>query len=1025
MNQADLSRRKLRPVSVPPGALARPRLAARLAEGLREGCFLTLLSAGPGYGKTTAAARHAAAFAGRVAWYRLDGADRDPVKFLAHLEAALSELGVTLGQSVVPGLAHAKDPVQALGQALERLSDAWASTLAEPALLVLDDLHEAGGIAGLWDAFAGFLEGLPARGHVLVTTRVLPELPLPLWRVRRQAIHLTAEDMALDEDEVTEFLAGRSGTRPGAFLERAAIRTEGWLAALLLAIESGVLPGGSDDPPGGLADYLVTEIVERREPESRAALLLLALLPELVPDALARAMGADARARAEELADSCLLVRLPEGAWRMHPVLRDVLRIRGPQLLLESGRSEALCRVAEIWASEDPLEALRLWQVGLPVADADARAVALGWEQLRSRHLATVSMLLDRVSPAGRETAEWRMLAGERDRLEGHFDRAASHLARAADMEEQAGRPQLAAEALAHLAAVEAARGEAGASRTARRALRDLLPERHGPRGLAETVLGVQALFADDEALAREHLERALEAGRLAADLGAQARVQHNLGLLHARHGRFGAARASYEDAIRLSREAGLLPMAMTANNLGALCLHAGDPEAARRHLDEGLELARLAGGRRETLYLMISLGDWALRQGHVLDARTGFTGARDEARRLGDRGQEAAACAGLAQVALVEGQAVEAERLMREALDLRAPREDDPTLGDMVFTMARVQVARGRAEEARSVLARAVPVLRRLGYRYRLAQALAQLGALGDETAATEAAALAEAHGYSGIKGLDALPAASEEARIPALAIRSFGSLEVEVAGRLLTARDWQGNKPRVLLAYLLVHPRGSTKEELAEHLYGERDTTRSAVHVVVSRLRQALEPGLARPQDSRFLKLEQGRYRIALEQDVTWDAAAVKQWLDRAAEAGLDPGLKRKALEEALSLETGRFLAGMEGELWAVMAQESWRRRLREAFGVLVALLVEQGEDEAVLTWADRVLGHDRTCEEAHVARMEALARLGRADAARRQYRLLVELLERELGVVPTAATEAAWRRISSSSQARGGLA
>jgi len=996
--------------------MARPRLAARLAEGLREGCFLTLLSAGPGYGKTTAAARHASAFPGRVAWYRLDGADQDPVKFLGHLEAALSGLGVTLGQSVLSGLAQAKDRSQALAQALERLSDAWASTLAEPALLVLDDLHEAATIPGIWQAFAAFLEGLPARGHVLVTTRTLPDLPVPLWRVRRQALHLSAEDMALDEDEVAVFLADRADGRSEVFLQRAAVRTEGWLAALLLAVETGILPEVGDDPPGGLADYLVTEIVERRAPESRNTLLLLALLPDLMPETVTRLSGADFHSAAEALTDACLLVRVADGGWRMHPLLRDVLRSRGPRMLLEAGQGEALVRAAGIWAAEDPMEALRLWQIALPAEEADRRAIALGWDQLRRRHFATVSRLLDRVSSAGRESAPWRMLAGERDRLEGQFDRAASHLARAADMEERDGHLEAAAEALAHLAAVEAARGEAGASRTARRALRDLPLDRHATRGLAETVLGVQALFADDESLAREHLERALEAGRQAADMAAQARVQHNLGLLHARHGRFGAARACYEDAIRLSRLAGLLPMAMTANNLGALCLHAGDPEAARRHLDEGLELARVSGGRREALYLMISLGDWALRQGHVLEARTGFVSARDEARQLGDRVQEAAAHAGLAQVALAEGQPAEAERLIREAIELRAPREDDPTLGDLVFTLARVHAARDRAAEARTLLVQAVPGLRRLGYRYRLAQALALLGALGDEAAGTEAAELAETHGYAGLKGMGTLPAHVEEARVPALAIRSFGSLEVEVAGRLLTARDWQGHKPRVLLAYLLVHPRGATKEELAEHLYGERDTTRSAVHVVVSRLRQALEPGLARPQDSRFLKLEEGRYRIALEQDVTWDAATVRRCLDRAAEPGLEAGIRRKALEEALALETGRFLADMDGELWAVMAQEAWRRRLREAFVALVAVLGASGEDEGVLSWADRVLGHDRTCEEAHVARMEALARTGRADAARRQYRLLTEMLERELGVVPAAATEAAWRRISS---------
>lgn len=995
--------------------MPRPRVAVRLAEGDREGCFLTLISAGPGYGKTTAAARHAAAFAGSVAWYRLDAGDRDPVRFVAHLEATLASLGVTSSSSVVPLVAASREASVALGQALEQLSDAWASTRSEPALLVLDDVHEVADLAGVWPALSAFLEGLPSAGHVLMTSRILPDLPLPLWRVRRQAVHLAAEEMALDDDEVAEFLSSHGARHSRTFMERAVVRTEGWLAALLLALETGVLPDDDREPQGGLTDYLVTEIVERREPASRLRLLLLALLPDVTPDCLGPVLGEDWRPTVEEFVGAHLLRRTGDAVWRMHPLLRDVLRARGPQWLVEAGATGSLGQVAALWESEDPLEAMRLWRAAVAPEEADGQAVRLGWLQLRAQHLATAGQLLAQVSPGGRDTPACQMLAGERARLEGHFEQAAGIFARAADEQERTGSLAEAAEALAHLAAVEAARGESGAARTARRSLRDLPQDRHGARGLAETVLGVQALFADDETLAQEHLDRALDHARMAADLAAQARVQHNLGLLHARHGRFGAARACYEDALRLSGEAGLLPMAMTANNLGALCLHAGDFEAARRYLDAGRVQAKALGSRREALYLSISLGDWAVRQGELLEARTRFLAAREEARALGDRGQEAAAVAGLAQVALAEGQPVEAEFLLREALELRSPREDDPTLGDLVFPLARVLEARGRGDEARSMLERAVPMLRRLGYRYRLAQALALLGGMGDDVSAREAARLAESHGYAGLVGLDSLRLPVEERRVPPLLVRTFGGLEVEVHGRQLGARDWQGHKPRVLLAYLLVHPRGATKEELAEHLYGDRDTTRSAVHVVVSRLRQALEPGLDRPQDSRFIRLEEGRYRLALDQDLWWDAAVAARWLDRAAEPDVAEAVKRMALEEALGLERGRFLADMEGELWAVMAQEAWRRRLRGAFLSLTGLLAAAGEDEAVIRWADHVLGHDRTCEEAHVARMEALGRLGRFDAARRQYRLLVGLLERELGVAPSEATEAAWRGIS----------
>jgi LuxR family maltose regulon positive regulatory protein len=70
---------------------------ARLNEGLAR--RLTLLSAPPGFGKTTLLSEWLAPFKPRAAWLVLDADDNDPVRFWAYFIAALQQVNAALGAS--------------------------------------------------------------------------------------------------------------------------------------------------------------------------------------------------------------------------------------------------------------------------------------------------------------------------------------------------------------------------------------------------------------------------------------------------------------------------------------------------------------------------------------------------------------------------------------------------------------------------------------------------------------------------------------------------------------------------------------------------------------------------------------------------------------------------------------------------------------------------------------------------------------------------------------------------------------
>src|SRR6476646_8079601 len=91
--------------SSPPRVVHRPRLLARLNDGLDR--KLTLICAPAGFGKSTLVSDSIAAGDSRVAWLSLDEGDSDPTRFLTYLVAALRRITPNIGEVV---LAVLQDP---------------------------------------------------------------------------------------------------------------------------------------------------------------------------------------------------------------------------------------------------------------------------------------------------------------------------------------------------------------------------------------------------------------------------------------------------------------------------------------------------------------------------------------------------------------------------------------------------------------------------------------------------------------------------------------------------------------------------------------------------------------------------------------------------------------------------------------------------------------------------------------------------------------------------------------------------
>ena len=171
---------KLVPPAIGPSYLARPRLQALLDEVTRK--RLTVVLAGPGFGKSTLLASWAAA--GNAAWYSL-GPEDAQMPTLARgvidaLRLRVPVLPPELSAVTVPGSSQGATEEEGVGRAqafAQFLAQALDEGLARELVLVLDDLDEAGTSPATGQLIASLCRQAPPRFHLVVSSRAEPRSP--------------------------------------------------------------------------------------------------------------------------------------------------------------------------------------------------------------------------------------------------------------------------------------------------------------------------------------------------------------------------------------------------------------------------------------------------------------------------------------------------------------------------------------------------------------------------------------------------------------------------------------------------------------------------------------------------------------------------------------------------------------------------------------------------------------------------------------------------------------------------------
>ena len=615
--------------------------------------MLTLVCAPAGYGKTTLLAQWEAADREHTpfVWVTFDERDSDPMRLWSHVIGGLHLAWSGIGDGSLTGLAGG--PQSIADSVVPLLVDELAQ--APPLVLVLDDWHDVRNpICN--ETMAMFVERMPPRHQIVISTRSDPTLPVARLRAHGDLVELRARDLRVSPDEALRFFREAGIRLTIGDVRRLTERTEGWLAGLSLAV---LAVKDQEDPrrfvhqfsgdSRHVFDYLAGEVLGRVDPDMRDFLVRSSVLSRLsapLCDAVLERTGS-AAVLAEINRSNLFLVSLDEtgSEYRYHylfaaallrelkataPLSVGLLHARASRWYEEQGDVEQA--IEHAIASRDTARASALiMSVGVQLVSAGRMATVNRWfdllswpEAVASRELAVLRALSARLSGLGRDEVE-RWLAVAED---------------GPDYGPLANGITTIGSAVAMVSATYLSRGVADAERSAKLVL-EVEPATSEWRYAGLVPLGQALFLAGRNEEAREPLEEARRlpgASRRAATILALA----YLSLIDLAAGDLGNAERLADRALATAGEIGHASSAAAGNaHLAIACvlMRGTDVPSAVEHLERAVALTSVDAASYWHAHALLHLAAVRHRLGDANGAKDALGRARTQLDELPDVG--------------------------------------------------------------------------------------------------------------------------------------------------------------------------------------------------------------------------------------------------------------------------------------------------------------------------------------------------------------------------------------------------
>ncbi len=263
----------------------------------------------------------------------------------------------------------------------------------------------------------------------------------------------------------------------------------------------------------------------------------------------------------------------------------------------------------------------------------------------------------------------------------------------------------------------------------------------------------------------------------------------------------------------------------------------------------------------------------------------------------------------------------------------------------------------------------------------------------------------------YIELRGI-APPANAPESWPWPIRIRALGGFAVAHRGEPLTVEGKAQKKPLELLKTLVaLGGRGVAKEKLGDLLWPDAETAAAAtaLDTAVSRLRKLLAEPAA-------IRIEEGK--VSLDDKLVWldvwafdrDVEALQASLHGAADDATIDAIGARLLGRY----KGPFLGSEDPTRGSLAARDRWQNRFRRSLADAGRHWEQRSAWPRAIALYERALDEDSLAEELYRRLMHCHLRRGEPAEAARVYRRCREMLSVQLGIPPSAETEALFKSI-----------
>lgn len=1050
-------RTKIRPPQRRVGLLRRERLIDFLHDHINR--KLLLISASPGYGKTSLLIDFIQDTELPTCWYSMDASDSDPKNFISYLIASISETFPELKQSLPGAALESSVQDQGLETQLQALVNAIQEQIPEYFLILIDDFQFAAGNNTILDLVNWFLDHQPDNCCVILASRVMPDLPYLKFTARQEIAGLGSEDLAFTPGEIQAYLAQNHNLQiPIKEARQLAEETEGWITGILLGahtlwkglIRSITAAKAKDEH---IFNYLAQEIFDQQPEAVKHFLKSTSILNVMTPEFCNQLLGIDeAEATLDYLERANLFIlRLSseEKTFRYHALFQEFLRKQfEPDDLVEL--SALHTKAGRIHHRDGS------WEAALEhflTASSHENAIAVIKEHMeetfRAGRLVTLARWLDALDPESfSKDPTLLIMRGRLHRQEGQFDQALTCYQQArqlfvarGDIEGEIGVRIHEAFAYQFSGAMQKAKemAEKALSDAGERVIEP------GMSALAYRILGEYHHLAGKLEQAKREFRQSLKLFEQAGDRYHQSILLQALGTTARRMGNPLEAEEHYMRALSILKTLGnRWRIAELQNNIGVGYYYQGEYEKAREIFQQALKDARDVGHLHTEAIVLISLGDLYADLRDAGAAQEHFQAGLDGARATKDVFLEVYCLCALANLYRVDRAWEHSGSLLGEASALSGEEGSGYLQGFVALTRGMLSHDQNRLEEADRALQDAIRKLARAGAQRDLARAylwgadtlyrMKQLDGAYEQLerairltkeinhphllvvdGSLMTAFLDRAKTESGIDGLDQLffrirqfnletvrEKASSAAAVvpqPVVEVVTLGADVVKVNGKPIAHTAWKGPLVKELFFYLL-EKQPVRREVVLDVFWPEYSTAKaqSVYHASLYRMRRILPKGLI------LYDNEQGVYLINEAINHWYDARAFSKLLRRAR----SESDSETTLEQALSIYHGEYLPTVYSD-WCLESRAVYQNLFIQAVAELAALkMKKQHFDEAVRLYR-RVLEVEPFKEEFHRFLMEALSNAGRNREALQHYTEFERFLQAEMDIPPSKETVA----------------